>query len=125
MHLEEGLFKYLKTAIPNASIYGLLRGPALPAVIYTLISDPVSISVSAVDQIHETRYQIDVYTRKYLQSKQLAHQVVRALHNRINDLGGYPIQRVLLENTQDSFEENAKLHRQIMTFVIYHNGETP
>lgn len=124
MHLEEGLFKYLKTAIPNASIYGLLRGPALPAVIYTLISDPVSISVSAVDQIHESRYQIDVYTRKYLQAKQLAHQVARALHNHTDNLGGYSIQRVLLENTQDSFEENAKLHRQILTFVIFHNGDT-
>ncbi len=124
MQLEEGLFNYLKSAISSASIYGQLRGDRLPAVVYTLISDPVSISVSAVDQIHESRYQIDVYTRKYLQSKQLAHQVVKALHNRINDLGGYPIQRVLLENTQDSFEENAKLHRQIMTFVIYHNGDT-
>lgn len=124
MQLEEGLFKYLKTAIPNASIYGPLRGPALPAVIYTLISDPVSISISAVNQIHETRYQIDVYTRKYLQSKQLAQQVARALHNHTDNLGGYPIQRVLLENTIDGFEDNAKLHRQILTFVIYHNGDT-
>ena len=122
MHLEEGLFNYLKTAIPTASIYGLLRGPQLPAVVYTLISDPVSISVSAVDQIHESRYQIDVYTRKYLQTKQLAHQVARALHNHTADLGGYPVQRVLLENTMDGFEEHAKLHRQILTFVIYHNG---
>lgn len=122
MRIEEGLFNYLKTAIPTASIYGLLRGPQLPAVVYTLISDPVTISLSAVDQIHESRYQIDVYTRKYLQTKQLAHQVARALHNHTDDLGGYPIQRVLLDNTMDSFEESAKLHRQILTFVIYHNG---
>lgn len=125
MMLEEGLFKYLKTTLPTASIYGLLRGPQLPAVVYTLISDPVSISVSAVDQIHESRYQIDAYTRKYLQSKQLAHQVARALHNHTGDLGGFPVQRVLLDNTMDAFEESARLHRQIMTFVIYHNGEIP
>lgn len=122
MKLEEGLFNYLKTAIPSASIYGQLRGERLPAVVYTLISDPVSISLCAVDQIHESRYQIDCYTRKYQQVKQLAFQVTRALHNKTGTLGDYPIQRVLLENTMDNFEENAKLHRQILTFVIYHNG---
>lgn len=122
MKLEEGLFNYLKTAIPSASIYGQLRGERLPAVVYTLISDPVSISLCAVDQIHESRYQIDCYTRKYQQVKQLAFQVTRALHNKTGTLGDYHIQRVLLENTMDNFEENAKLHRQILTFVIYHNG---
>ena len=122
MHLEQGLFNYLKTAIPSASIYGLLRGPQLPAVVYTLISDPVTTSFQCVDQIHESRYQIDVYTRKYLTVKDMALQVCNALHNHTGDLGGYPIQRVLLENTMDGFEENAKLHRQILSFVIYHNG---
>ena len=124
MQLEEGLFNYLKSAIPTASIYGQLRGDRLPAVVYTLISDPVTISLCAVDQIHESRYQVDCYTRKYQQAKQLAQQVIRALHNHINNLGGYPIQRVLLENTMDGFEDNARLHRQILTFVIYHNGDT-
>ena len=123
MQLEEGLFNYLKTAVP-ASIFGQLRGDRLPAVVYTLISDPVTISLCAVDQIHESRYQIDCYTRKYQQAKQLAKQVIQALHNHTNSLAGYPIQRVLLENTMDGFEDNAKLHRQILTFVIYHNGDT-
>lgn len=122
MHLEEGLFNYLRTAIPSASIYGLLRGPQLPAVVYTLISDPVTSSFQCVDQIRESRYQIDVYTRKYLTVKDMALQVCNALHNHTGDLGGYPIQRIWLENTMDGFEENAKLHRQILTFVIYHNG---
>ena len=121
MQLEEGLFNYLKSAVP-ASIYGQLRGDRLPAVVYTLISDPVTISLCAVDQIHESRYQIDCYTRKYQQVKQLAQQVIQALHNHTNSLAGYPIQRVLLENTMDGFEDNVKLHRQILTFVIYHNG---
>lgn len=123
MLLEQGLFHYLKTAIPSASIYGQLRGPQLPAIVYTLISDPVTISISAVDQVHESRYQIDVYTRKYQHVKTLAFQVANALHNHTGTLGDYPIQRALLENTMDGFEENAKLHRQILTFVIYHNGE--
>lgn len=123
MQLEEGLFNYLKSAV-HASIYGQLRGDRLPAIVYTLISDPVTISLCAVDQIHESRYQIDCYTRKYQQVKQLAQQVIQALHNHTNSLAGYPIQRVLLENTMDGFEDNAKLHRQILTFVIYHNGDT-
>ena len=120
MLLEQGLFDHLKQ-LP-ASIYGQLRGERLPAVVYTLISDPVTTSFQVVDQIRESRYQIDVYNRKYLQVKQLAQQVVAALHQYTGSLGGYPVQRVFLENSVDGFEDNAKLHRQILTFVIYHNG---
>ena len=119
MTLEEGLFAHLKKSL-NASIYGQLRGDRLPAVVYTLISDPVEISLSIVDQIRESRYQIDCYTRKYLQAKHLAEQVTQALHQHKGLLGEVPIQLALLENRQDGFEDNAKLHRQILSFVIYH-----
>lgn len=104
----------------NASIYGQLRGEHLPAVVYTLISSPVETSLSLVDQVRESRYQIDCYTRKYLQVKQLAQQVINALHQQQGTLGGYPIQLCLLESQQDGSEEQPRLHRQILSFVIYH-----
>ena len=119
MILEQGLFDHLKKHI-NASIYGQLRGEKLPAVVYTLISSPVTTSLPIVDQIHESRYQIDCYTRKYLQVKQLAQQVIDALHQHQGALGDYPVQLCLLENRQDGFEDQARLHRQILSFVIYH-----
>lgn len=119
MTLEEGLFAHLKHSL-NASIYGQLRGDRLPAVVYSLISDPVELSLSVVDQIHESRYQIDCYTRKYLPVKQLAEQVIQALHQYKGLLGDVPIQLARLENRHDGFEEGAKLHRQILSFVIYH-----
>ena len=119
MILEQGLFDHLKQHL-NASIYGQLRGEHLPAVVYTLISSPVETSLSLVDQIRESRYQIDCYTRKYLQVKQLASQVINALHQQREMLGSYPIQLCLLESQQDGFEEKARLHRQILSFVIYH-----
>lgn len=119
MILEQGLFDHLKHSL-NASIYATLRGDKLPAVVYTLISDPVFESLPGVEQVHETRYQIDCYHRKYLQVKELAQKVINALHRKSGELGGYPIQRMLLENRQDGFEEKATLHRQILSFVIYH-----
>lgn len=119
MILEEGLFNHLKQNI-NATIYGQLRGDKLPAVVYTLISNPTDISLPVVDQVHESRYQIDCYTRKYFQVKQLAKQVIQALHQHRGAMGGYPVQLCQLENQQDGFEENAKLYRQILTFVIHH-----
>ncbi len=119
MILEQGLFDHLKQHL-NASIYGQLRGEYLPAVVYTLISSPVETSLSLVDNVRASRYQIDCYTRKYLQVKQLAQQVIRALHQHQGSLGNYPIQLCLLESQQDGFEEKARLHRQILSFVIYH-----
>ena len=68
MILEQGLFDYLKAHI-QASVYAQLRGDRLPAVVYTLISDPVTVSTPGVEQVHASRYQIDCYHRKYLQVK--------------------------------------------------------
>ena len=119
MILEQGLFDHLKHSM-NASIYAQLRGNQLPAIVYTLISDPVFESLPGVEQVHETRYQIDCYHRKYIQVKELAQKVINALHRQTGELGGYPIQRMLLENRQDGFDDKASLHRQILSFVIYH-----
>lgn len=55
-----------------------------------------------------------------IQVKELAQKVINALHRKTGELGGYPIQRMLLENCQDGFDEKATLHRQILSFVIYH-----
>ena len=119
MILEQGLFDHLKRSL-NASIYAQLRGNNLPAVVYTLISDPVFESLPGVEQIHETRYQIDCYHRKYIQVKELAKKVTKALHRHTGALGDFPVQRVLLENSQDGFDDKSTLHRQILSFVIYH-----
>lgn len=119
MILEQGLFDHLKHHI-QASIYAQLRGDRLPAVVYTLISDPINVSVTGVESIHASRYQIDCYHRKYLQVKQLAQHVQDALHQRRGTLGNYPIQLCLLENRQDGFVEQAGLHRQLLEFVIFH-----
>ena len=119
MILEQGLFDHLKHSL-NASIYAQLRGSQLPAVVYTLISDPVTESLPGVEQIHESRYQIDCYHRKYIQVKELAQKVIKALHRHTGALGDIPVQRVLLENQQDGFDEKSTLHRQILSFVIYH-----
>ena len=120
MILEEGLFDHLKTHV-NASIYAQLRGDKLPAVVYSLISRPLEVSLSNVDQIRESRYQIDCYHRKYLQVKQLAQQVITALHRESGSLGGFPVQYVFLEDERDGFEEMVKVNRQILTFVVYHH----
>ncbi|MCW7552133.1 DUF3168 domain-containing protein [Endozoicomonas gorgoniicola] len=119
MILEQGLFDHLKKHL-NASIYGQLRGERLPAVVYTLISSPVETSLSIVDNVCASRYQIDCYSRKYIQVKQLATSVINALHQHRGSLGDYPIQLCLLENRQDGFEDQPCLHRQILSFVIYH-----
>ena len=119
MILEQGLFDHLKHHI-QASIYAQLRGDRLPAVVYTLISDPVTVSTQGMEQIHASRYQIDCYHRKYLQVKQLAQHVQDALHQHRGTLGNYPIQLCLLENRQDGFVEQAGLHRQLLEFVIFH-----
>ena len=119
MILEQGLFDHLKHSV-NASIYAQLRGEKLPAVVYTLISDPVFVSLPGVEQVHETRYQIDCYHRKYVQVKALAQKVINTLHRQTGDMGGFPVQRVLLENRQDGFDDKSTLHRQILSFVIYH-----
>ena len=119
MILEEGLFDHLKTHV-NAHIYAQLRGDKLPAVVYSLTSRPIEVSLSDVDQIRESRYQIDCYHRKYIQVKQLAQQVISALHHYSGSLGGCPVQRVYLEDQRDGFEEMVKVNRQILAFVIYH-----
>ena len=118
--LEQGLFDHLKHRLP-ASIYAHFRGDRLPTVVYTLVSRFSDISLPILDQVRESRYQIDCYTRKYLPAKQLAQKVIDALHQHRGALGDYPIQLCLLENQQDGFEEKATLHRQILSFVIYHS----
>ncbi|PJE80691.1 hypothetical protein CI610_00352 [invertebrate metagenome] len=119
MRLEESLFHHLQASV-QASIYANLRGDKLPAVVYTLVSDPVTMSLSNVEQVHTSRYQVDCYHRNYAKVKKLAEQIKDALHLKSKNLAGYPIQLVVMENRQDGYVEQAGLFRQMMEFVVYH-----
>ena len=119
MILEQGLHDHLEEHV-SASIYPQWPGQELPAVVYRLNSDPVSMSLHGIEQIREPRFEIDCYANEYMAAKELSQEVIDTLHQLTGSLGSFPVQRVVLENRRDSDEEEAPPHRLGLTFVVYH-----
>lgn len=116
--IEIGLKQHL-SAVLDVPIMAMTRGEHLPAVVYNVISDTITQSLSGTDALNVVRVQIDCYHNSYRDAKYLERDVRAALHNHTGDLGGQPCQRIRMENRQDGFENSTNLYRAILRFAIY------
>ena len=117
--IEQALYRALK-AVNVGGVFAGARGDNLPAVVYSLISSPRTISITAQPQIINSRYQVDCYAASYGEAKAIAKAVIDHLHNQ-TQLDDTAVQRILLEDQRDQYEQTAEVHRQLLQFVIYHH----
>ena len=120
MILEQELARHLKENL-SANVYAQVRGEDLPAVVYRLDSDEVRVSINGTDQVREPRIQIICYSSDYFEAKKLSVQVIDSLHKLTGLLGDFPIQLILLENREDTLEDETDIHQLSLLFVVYHN----
>lgn len=95
--------------------------PTLPAVVYTRVS---TVGTSAMDgplADVEARFQIDVWSERYLEAIEVADQVRAAMLGYTGDMGTRSVAIPRMSNQQDSYEEETGLYRVMTEFIIWHD----
>ena len=122
------LNKYLRdhgglSALVDSRVYPgrLPDPPTLPALVYTRVS---TVGMSAMDGPMadvEARFQIDVWSDRYLDAIKVAEQVRSALLGFTGTMGDKSVSIPRQTNDQDSYEEETKLYRVMTEFIIWHD----
>lgn len=133
MTIEEGLVAHLLadgtvTGIVVDRVYPEVRpqDSALPAIVYTHISDDRDVDMDGPSDFVRVRMQVDCWHTSYGDVKTLA-AAVRAALNGVgiaspNLLGAEPVQLVVLENEGDlsSIDGDSRERRVSQDWIITH-----
>ena len=82
----------------------------MPCAVYTVINDKDNASLQGDIYSNDVTVQIDCYSSKYAQAKAVKEAVKEALYK----FSYYPHDL----NSMDIYEEDTKLHRQLINFKI-------
>ena len=82
----------------------------MPCIVYTVINDKDNASLQGDIYSNDVTVQIDCYSSKYAQVKEVKEAVKEALYK----FSYYPHDL----NSMDIYEEDTKLHRQSINFKI-------
>ena len=99
------------------------QGRALPFITYTRVSGMHYHDMTGIEGLANVRVQVDCWSDKYAQVKQLAERVRLALDGHQGDVGTFDVRSVLLESDNDAFVspfrgEDTGVHRQSMDFQV-------
>ena len=112
--IESALFFYLQAKVPSVGgrVYPLVmpQDCKKPALVYTVVNDSDNRGLDGCVGSCNTRFQVDVYAKSYLQAKDIKNEVKNALYL----FDHYP--EVL--NSRDGYEEDRELFRQIIDFTL-------
>lgn len=92
----------------------LRQNTIYPAITYTRISGGQVNSLTGYSNLESPRIQIDVWGDNYSDVKSLAAAVHTAM-------GAATTFGALLESDQDLYEDDVKIHRVCMDFIVWNN----
>jgi hypothetical protein len=87
--------------------------PTTPYIVYQRVSSNSENVLSGKTNLINTRLQIDVYSKTYVQAQAIAAQVDALMD-------GWSVQNVS-NPAQDAFEPDVRLHRVILDYSVWHN----
>lgn len=116
MTLQSDLFTLLSTGGTDCAgrVYPGVApdAPTLPYMVYSRINTNSENVLSGTSGLANTRMQIDIYAKTYVQAQTIA----RAVDTLMN---GWNYQNVSILS-QDMYEPDVKLHRVIADYSIWH-----
>lgn len=123
--IEYGIVTYLKAlGSPPAGgrIYPVFypQNPTWPVVTYQRVSGVRIRGLGGPHGTSEARIQFDVWGQTYVQVKAVATALRHALDGYAGAMGTETVGGVVLETDRDLYEDDAKLHRASMDFMVQH-----
>lgn len=103
-------------AVVSTRIYPVVlpQDVALPAISYSRISGGQINSLTGYSNLESPRIQVDVWGETYSSVKSLAADVHTAMD-------GATTFGALLESDMDMYEDDTKIHRVSMDFIVWNN----
>ena len=124
----EGMFSYLSTGGTDAGtrIYpnALPQGVVLPAIRYTLVSDPPERTHSGPSQLHHPKYQLDCVmdgNEAYLNAHKLANQIIALVDGYVGAMGDYTVHAGFKDERRDSFDSETGRYAVQVDLIFWHN----
>lgn len=93
---------------------------AYPCVTYDRLSGQREYSHNGDSGLPHPRFQFSVWAQDYLDARTAATALISALSGYRGIVAGVEIQAVFIENDQETFEAETKLHRVIVDAVVWH-----
>ncbi len=109
MGIETGLYTELSgnagvSALVGTRIYPqkLAQDATLPALVYSVISDPRELTLDGPSDFIRARVQVDAWADTYLEAIALSDAVRAAINGENNSLGAQAVQFVYLDSQADA-----------------------
>lgn len=105
-----------------ARMYPILlpQEPSYPAIVYSLASSTRLHALDGPPGRASHRVQIDCYAETYKEAHQLAAAVRQRLDGYAGLMGSTEVGYVSLDNEQDLYDDDARVHRVLQDFLISH-----
>lgn len=94
--------------------------PQLPAATYQRITTKRTYTTTGPVSLNRVRLQFDCWAREYLQAKQLQAALLAILEDR-SLYAGTAIDSIQLDMITDGYEQNARIYRVSLDFIIFAN----
>jgi hypothetical protein len=114
---ENGLFALINKALPG-SVFLMLAPMEKrePYVVYSLVSGTPSLTLTGDAKATQMNYRVDVYARV----RRDAVQIMERIAALVDECNGDP----LIENRQDLYEQESRIHRvSLVLSTWYQPGE--
>ncbi len=106
--IEKKLYSSLKEVCERTYPVIFPQDIVFPAIIYYVIDDSANQATNGNLMNRNVRFQVDVYSHSYSESKTLKEEIVF----KVLELNGGSI------SSQDLYDRDEKLHRQLIDFKI-------
>ncbi len=130
MNIEQALTAYLKAHAALAALIGgrvypqrLPQDPVLPAVTYTVISDPREHTHAGPAGLAHPRVQLDAWAGTTSQAREVARELRRALDGYRGVMGPAPgvrVDKALVVGGLDDYEEATGRARRSIDVMLSH-----
>lgn len=91
-----------------------------PCITYDRLSAKREYSHGGDSRLPHPRFQFSVWDPEYSAARAAATALIEAISGYRGTVGGVVIQAVFVENDQETFEPEAKLHRVLVDAVVWH-----
>ncbi len=101
----------------------LPQGTKKTSITYMQVGRDDGQTQTGADCLSANRWQIDVWSRRYGDMRELGELVRRRLNGYDGPMGGLTRVSFFMENRQETFEDESKLHRGILDFTVWYREE--
>jgi hypothetical protein len=132
MTFGSGIYAFLSTELGHTRVYPLTlpQGATLPAITYQVVSE-IPLNSHSTAQLHptwtadrdgQTRVQLSVYARNYVEAEQVMAELKAAVTGFRGQWGDVEVHSALPDIGLDDYEPETKLWRRIVDVMVWHSS---